>query len=101
MMLAAAWPTSAAPGESQVPIPNPDLESGCGLDVNMVLDESGSVLPVAANVKAAFRAFTGAISNTGSRMAVSEFSTVARLPIGPGYTTVTTDTVANVFEPYI
>ena len=56
-------------------------------------------------MKKAFRAFTSALKNTGSRMAVSEFSTVARLPL-PGaanrtYTAVTDATIATTFDPYI
>lgn len=95
----------AAPGEDDTPIDNPDLALGCGIDVHMILDESGSVDDFAGDVRGAFRAFTGALANTGSRMAVSEFSTVARLPL-PGtasseYTTITDDTIADIFEPYI
>jgi hypothetical protein len=56
-------------------------------------------------VQDAFKAFTRALQNTGSRMAVAEFSTVARLPLSgaaqSNYTTVTTDSIANVFDPYI
>ena len=76
-----APPALAAPGESQVPILNPDMQQACGLDALVVLDESGSVGNFAPNVRAAFRAFYNALNNTGSRIAVSEFSTVARTPL--------------------
>ena len=73
----------------------------------MILDESGSIANAGAteDVRRAFRAFTSALANTGSRMAVSEFSTVARLPL-PGaasrsYTEVTTSSVNTIFNPYI
>ena len=58
---------------------------GCGIDIHVILDESGSIANAGAtdDVRRAFRAFTSALANTGSRMAVSEFSTVARLPL-PG-----------------
>lgn len=95
----------AAPGESQTPIENPDLPKACGIDIHVVLDESGSVKNYRSDVQTAFRAFTAALRNTGSRLAVSEFSTVARLPLsGPAryaFTPVTDQTIASTFEPYI
>ena len=97
---------TAAPGEPPLPIaPNPELQAGCGIDIQMILDESGSVANFAGNVRSAFRAFTSAVRNTGSTLAVSEFSDVARLPL-PGaanraYTPVTDATVRDIFEPYI
>ena len=95
----------AAPGEPSTPLPNPDLEVACGLDISMILDESGSVGPYKSDVQAAFRAFTGALKNTGSSLAVTEFSTVARLPLNgaaqKAYTPVTDATINNTFEPYI
>ena len=100
-------PASAAPGEDDTPIANPDLTPGCGLDILVMLDESGSIEAAHATdeVQDAFKAFTRALQNTGSRMAVAEFSTVARLPLSgaahSNYTTVTTDSIANVFDPYI
>ena len=97
--------TQAAPGESQTPLANPDLEKKCGIDIHVVLDESGSVKDFKGDVQTAFRAFTSALRNTGSRLAVSEFSTVARLPLsGPAkyaFTPVTDQTIADTFEPYI
>ncbi len=36
-------PASADPRESTVPIDNPDLTKACGLDVLMIIDESGSI----------------------------------------------------------
>ena len=97
---------TAAPFEPPLPIaPNPELQAGCGIDIQMILDESGSVANYAGNVRSAFRAFTSAVRNTGSTLAVSEFSDVARLPL-PGaanraYTPVTDATVRDIFEPYI
>ncbi len=100
-----AAPVHAAPGESQVPAANPDLVRACGIDIHVVLDESGSVRNFKSDVQTAFRAFTGALKNTGSRLAVSEFSTVARLPLAGAaqdtYTVVTDATIASTFEPYI
>jgi uncharacterized repeat protein (TIGR01451 family) len=106
-LIAFNGPAVAAPGESQVPIDNPDLALGCGIDISVVLDESSSIASAGAteDVRRAFRAFVQALNNTGSRMAVSEFSTVARLPL-PGaaarnYTTVTNATATQIFNPYI
>ena len=102
-----AGSAAAAPGEDDIPIDNPDLPLGCGIDIHVILDESGSIASANAteDVRRAFRAFTSALRNTGSRMAVSEFSTVARLPL-PGaaqraYTTVTNASANNIFDPYI
>ena len=102
-----AGSAAAAPGEDDIPIDNPDLPLGCGIDIHVILDESGSIASANAteDVRRAFRAFTSALRNTGSRMAVSEFSTVARLPL-PGaaqraYTTVTDASANNIFDPYI
>jgi hypothetical protein len=103
----AVRPVSAAPGESQVPAPNPDLAAACGIDIDVILDESGSIASSGATgqVRQAFKSFTRALSNTGSRLAVSEFSTVARLPLpAPAtdqYTPVTDATIRDIFDPYI
>ena len=98
-------PAAAAQQESEEPAPNPDLPLGCGIDIHVILDESGSVSNYKVNVQQAFRAFTSALANTGSRMAVSEFSTVARLPLTGAaqraYTTVTNGTINSIFNPYI
>ena len=98
---------SAAPGEPTTPAPNPDLTKACGLDVLVILDESGSIATSNAtdDVRRAFTAFVDSLNNTGSSMAVIEFSTVARLPsIGglPGgeYITITNSTSQD-FEDYI
>lgn len=105
---------SAAPRSIESPIANPDLDRSCGLDVLMILDESTSIAQTqgaTANVRNAFKAFTAALNNTSSRIAVAEFSTVARLPaigsFGPGdYITITDGTkpqldsyVDNEFNP--
>ncbi len=105
--LVAVAPTlvTAAPGESQVPIANPDMQQACGMDALVVLDESGSVGNYAPNVRAAFRAFYNALNNTGSRIGVVEFSSTANLPL-PGaarqtYTSVTPNSISTIFNPYI
>ena len=99
---------TAAPGEDDDPAGNPNLAASCGIDILVTLDRSGSIESANAedDVQRAFRAFTSALKNTGSRLAVSEFSTVARLPLLPPslsstYTTVTDQTIASTFEPYI
>jgi hypothetical protein len=77
----SAGPALGAPPEERAPVSNPDLDAACGLDIHIILDESGSVSNYAANVRQAFNAFTSALHNTGSRIAVSDFSTVADLPL--------------------
>ena len=99
-------PALAAPGEDATPIENPDLTAACGIDIHVILDESSSVgLQLAPGVRSAFRAFTTALNNTNSRMAVSDFSMVAELPLAGAaarqYTSVTDATIAGIFEPYI
>lgn len=97
--------TSAAPGESQVPAANPDLEAACGLDILVILDESGSIhdfRPVGSAttaVRQAFTGFTSALQNTGSRMAVAEFNYQGR--VVTDYTEVTTATKTTLFDPYV
>jgi uncharacterized repeat protein (TIGR01451 family) len=98
-------PAAAAPGEDDDPAPNPDMQQACGIDALVVLDESGSVEDYTDDVQDAFRAFIDALNNTGSRVGVVEFSTVARLPL-PGtanrsYTGVTDASINTIFEPYI
>jgi len=96
---ADAFPVEGSAGGGT---PNPPLTRACGLDVLMILDESGSIDQADATdaVRDAFRAFTASLNNTSSSIAVAEFSTVARLPI-PTYTVVTNATIANQFNPYI
>src|SRR4051794_26281985 len=108
MVIVAALSTgraAAVPPERAIPVENPDLVASCGLDIHMILDESGSVGIHAGVVRRAFNAFTSALNNTGSRIAVSEFSTVADLPLSGAardtYTTVTDATRADIFGPYI
>ncbi len=94
-------PAGAAPGESSVPADNPDLQKACGLDVLMVIDESGSIAQSNAtdDVRNAFRAFVASLKNTGSRMSVVEFSTVARLPAIAGTPAGTYVTIDDFSEP--
>jgi hypothetical protein len=99
----SAGRAAAAPPEDRTPVTNPDLAAACGLDIHIILDESGSVANYADNVRQAFNAFTSALNNTGSRIAVSEFSTVADLPLTGAsrttYTVVTDATRASTFGP--
>lgn len=101
-MVAYAPPAQGAPFEPDVPVQNPDLDAACGLDVLMILDESGSIGSSGATgaVIEAFDSFVSSLANTGSRVAVIEFSQVARLPVDR-YITVTPETIASTFLPYI
>ena len=103
----AAGPASAQLRSVEDPAPNPDLERACGLNVLMILDESGSINSSGAtnDVRAAFKAFTDAIKNTSSAMAVAEFSSEARLPaIGPfdpGEYIIVTDDTKEDLDRYV
>jgi len=83
------------------PGPNDDLPPRCGINVMLVLDESGSIASSNATeaVRSATRAFLDALSGTGASVAVTDFSTTAQLQVD--YTTVTPESVADVFNPYI
>lgn len=101
-VLSYSLPARAAPFEPPIPVDNPDLDASCGLDVLVILDESGSIASSGAtdDVREAFEAFVGALNNTGSRVAVVEFSKQARLAVD-SYVTVTNQTIADTFLPYI
>lgn len=83
------------------PAPNPDLPPRCGIDVMLVLDESGSIASSGQteNVRNATRAFLNALSGTGAAVSIVDFSTTAGRPVP--YTTVTTASIASVFNPYL
>src|SRR5262249_22716512 len=83
------------------PFPNPNLAAGCGINVMLVLDKSGSIESSGATpkVKAAARAFLNALSDTGSQVAIIDFSTDAQMQVP--YTAVTPDSISNVFDPYL
>ncbi len=109
VLVAATFPLMvlADSYESTVSITNPDLTKACGLDVLMILDESGSIASSHATdeVQDAFRAFVDSLKNTGSSMSTIEFSTVARLPSIGGvaageYITIDDSTLPD-FEDYI
>ncbi|TXH30401.1 MAG: VWA domain-containing protein, partial [Actinobacteria bacterium] len=57
---------------------NPTLASQCGLDFGLVLDSSGSIGNTGiANLKTAANAFVDALVDTGSKVAVTSFSTTS------------------------
>jgi uncharacterized repeat protein (TIGR01451 family) len=83
------------------PAPNPNLPPRCGIDVMLVLDESGSIgsSGQTENVRNATRAFLSALAGTGASVSIVDFSTTAARPVP--YTTVTAATIASTFEPYL
>lgn len=83
------------------PAPNPNLTPVCGIDVMLVLDKSGSIATSGATdtVRDAARAFLTALSGTGSSVSIVDFSTTAAQPVP--YTTVTANSIAGVFNPYL
>ena len=80
---------------------NPNLAERCGINLMLVLDESGSIASSGATgaVRNATKAFLGALSGTGSKVSIVDFSTSAARPIG--YTTVTASSISQTFTPYI
>ncbi len=75
---------------------NPTLASQCGLDFGLVLDSSGSIGDTGiANLKTAANAFVDSLVDTGSKVAVTSFSTTSP---GTGGTNLapTNLTAANV-----
>jgi uncharacterized repeat protein (TIGR01451 family) len=83
------------------PRDNPGLPARCGINVMLVLDESGSINTAGAteDVRNATRAFLKALAGTGAQVSIVDFSSTAARPVP--YTTVTTDTIDSVFEPYL
>ena len=83
------------------PAPNPNLTPVCGIDVMLVLDESGSIASTGATdtVRDAARGFLDALSGTGSSVSIVDFSTSAAQPVP--YTTVTPGSIDSVFAPYL
>lgn len=61
------------------PIPNPPMSDSCGVDVNVILDASGSVESANAvdDVRDAAEAFLEALTDTNSTARVIQFGTVA------------------------
>jgi len=84
-----------------VPNANPNLTSRCGLNVMVVLDESGSIWAngggaangATAAVRNGAMTFVKSLKDTGSKVAMIEFNTNARKAIG--YTTVTSTNAAE------
>jgi uncharacterized repeat protein (TIGR01451 family) len=83
------------------PGPNPNLPPRCGINVMLVLDKSGSIQSSGQTetVRDATRAFLNALSGTGAKVSITDFSSTASRAID--YTTVTSQTIQGVFEPYL
>jgi Mg-chelatase subunit ChlD len=86
---------------AEEPAKNPPFPNRCGLNVILVLDESGSIGTSNATdqVKKAARAFLGALSGTGSKVAIVDFSTTAAKQVP--YTAVDSGTIKSVFDKYL
>ena len=96
----------AAPHENDDPVANPDLPRGCGIDILMVLDESGSVKDFTDNVTGRLSGLhTGdpehELDDGGDRVLDRRQVAVARCGVADDYTQVTNATIASVFDPYI
>jgi uncharacterized repeat protein (TIGR01451 family) len=90
--------------EVTAPTKNPDLAPRCGINVILILDESGSINPdgptdYAPAVRSAAKAFLDSLSGTGSKVALIAFSTTAKEEIP--YTTVDSASITGTFTPYL
>src|SRR4029078_13170287 len=83
------------------PGPNPNLPPRCGTNVLRVLNKSGSIAASGQTeaVKTATRSFLNALSGTGAKVSIVDFSSTAARPVP--YTPVATATIADTFEPYL
>ena len=84
-----------APGD------NPRLPPRCGINVMLVLDKSGSIQTSGQTdtVRDATRAFLTALSGTGSKVSIVDFSSTAAQPVP--YTQVTQTSIDDTFNPYL
>ncbi len=83
------------------PAANPNLPPHCGINVMLVLDKSGSIASTGQTetVRNATRAFLNALSGTGAKVSITDFSSTAAQQVP--YLTVTDEAIANRFEPYL
>jgi von Willebrand factor type A domain len=87
---------------SVIPITtNPTLAQSCGIDVVLVLDETGSIASAGAtqNVRNAAIAFANGIADTGSKLALVEFNTTGSVTIP--LTSVTSSWVSGAFTTHL
>lgn len=89
VILAQLTPPLTALGASQ----------GQCAEVALILDESGSVAPYESSVRSAVTSFLSPLTATGASVAIIEFGTSAKTVFG--YTQVTSDSLADVFGPYV
>lgn len=90
-----ALAVAVAPASAADPVANPDLSLACGSRIVLVLDESSSIHDNGAtgDVRSAAMSFAQGLAGTGSKLAIVEFGTRARTPLG--FTTVTTDAIGQ------
>lgn len=105
LTVGSLWGAPAASAQATVePAPNAALGAACGIDVALVLDESGSIRDADAigNVQSAASAFLGGLADTGSAVGVVEFASLADTVVE--YTAVTggaNGSLSTVFAPYL
>lgn len=75
-------PAHGIAASPESPVANPDLGLACGLDILLILDETGSMDNDEASLEDAYRSFILALENSGTRIGVVDFS--ARNPNGNG-----------------
>ncbi len=93
--LVLATPLPVASAVAADAVANPDLTLACGSRIVLVLDESSSIHDAGAtgDVRNAAMSFAQGLSGTGSKLAIVEFGTRARTPLG--FTAVTPETMGQ------
>jgi uncharacterized repeat protein (TIGR01451 family) len=75
---------------------NPDLGNSCGIDIVLLLDESGSInSSEASDIIDAYTALLEGLKNTGSEAGVVVYSTTGTVALG--YTAINTTTIGSDF----
>lgn len=93
-----ALPLACTPPTATGDIPNPDLTARCGLDLNLVIDRSGSVAAENETVARAAQQIIAALDGTPSRVRMASFSSTA-LVHPAGDPTGTPDLSGWTWEP--
>lgn len=73
-VLVGPLPAGAIESQPESPIGNPDLNPSCGLDILLVLDETGSMGNDETALEDAYRSFILSLENSGTRIGVVDFS---------------------------
>lgn len=100
---------TAGSARSAVVGDNPDLTADCGLNILLILDESGSIDDFpdpgsgggTVQVRSAATTFLSALADTGSTAGIIEFNTQARSAIGATSITAASTQAGGAFHTYL